>query len=302
MLIVSQDSSKEVMSSELESSSEPPSLPTPDHTDNTQDTPDKGASQTSLSSLSELNDDSIKHSRFEVTSVDALSLEDGDKREHANSAFEIMSVVVDLDSSTARQPASADESLKSLAKTGDPGEADSEKPGPSRFKRVNTYDRGRWTIKDLANTEESQKDSKGAQKSGQESPLNTLALRKNILPEYTDVYSQIGGELGPLTSSSGMLTDLNSEKDSAGSVIDRSSTAAESGLSRKSSLSSILPDDHFETESVASASGSTAGKDRDTPESSSQATPNVPPTTALALVTREEQHLSSASDTGADTK
>lgn len=79
----------------------------------------KGTSQVSLSSLLESSDD-IKPTRFEVSSVDALSLEGelGEKREHANSAFEIMSVVTDdLDSSVnPRNPTSADESLRNISK------------------------------------------------------------------------------------------------------------------------------------------------------------------------------------------
>ena len=310
------------------------------------DTPTKGASQaslTSLSSLSESNDDS-KTTRFKVTSVETLSLdgEQGERREHANSEFEIMRVVTDLDNSTAhtRQPASADESLHiSKVESGSEEDATSLSeaskidsmassdltlsephpatavqenlsdasshvgngsnvpPGLSRFKRVNMYERGRWTIKDMANTEESQKDPKNPQKLLQEgsavSLLSPATSRKGALSEYSEPPFSTAGDL---SSASGMLTDVSSEKDGSGSIIERSSTAAESTLSRRSSMSSLVPDDHFDAESVASASGSTVGRDRDTPEiaqSSSQppvtqqpVPPSQPvPTTAAAPVT-----------------
>lgn len=258
----------------------------------------KGTSQVSLSSLQ--SSDDIKATRFEVTSVDALSLEGelGEKREHANSAFEIMSVVTDdLDSSVnPRIPTSADESLRNISKLESGSEEETtslseasrvdsgitttveesvsqpiqdtqtieaignggnSQPGLSRFKRIQMYNRERWLVKDMAPPEE--KDPKNPQKLLQEN--------SGVRREFSDtLYSGSTSELGPLSSGSGMLTDAGSEKDGAGSVIDRSSTAAESSLSRKSSLSSIVPDENFETESVASASGSTAGKDRDTPE------------------------------------
>ena len=310
------------------------------------DTPTKGASQASLaslSSLSESNDDS-RMTRFKVTSVDALSLdgEQGERREHANSEFEIMRVVTDLDNSTAhtRQPASTDESLHiskgesgseedatslseasridSMASSditlseplpatavqenlSDPnasihvGNGSNVPPGLSRFKRVNMYERGRWTIKDMANTEESQKDPKNPQKLLQEgsaiSLLSPATSRKGALSEYSEPPF---GAAGDLSSASGMLTDVSSEKDGSGSVIERSSTAAESTLSRRSSMSSLLPDDHFDVESVASASGSTVGRDRDTPEiglsqppvTQQPAPPSQPvPTTTAAPVT-----------------
>ncbi len=264
-----------------------------------------GTSQLSLASLSESNDD-IKPTQFEVTSVDALSLEGelGEKREHANSAFEIMSVVTDLDSSVnPRNPTSADESLRNVSKLNSGSEEEttslseanqvssvttsikesvsqpiqeaqsldpvsnggSNQPGSSRFRRVNVYIRERWTVKDMAPPED--KDPNNPNKLFQEisSSVFSPAISRR---EFSDTLnSGSTSELvGPLSGGSGMLTDANSEKDGAGSVIDRSSTAAESTLSRKSSLSSMVPDENFDTESVASASGSTAGKDRDTPE------------------------------------
>lgn len=143
------------------------------------------------------------------------------------------------------------------------GNGGSNQPGPSRFKRVNMYARERWIVKDMAPPED--KDPKNPHKLFQEnSGVFSPAFSRRELSDT--LYSGSTSELGPLSSGSGMLNDAGSEKDGAGSIIDRSSTAAESTLSRKSSLSSIVPDENFETESVASASGSTAGKDRDTPE------------------------------------
>ena len=255
---------------------------------------------TSQSSISSLLDD-LKQTRFEVTSVDALSLEGelGEKREHANSEFEIMSVVTDLDSSVnPRNPTSIDGSLRVASKTESGSEEDttslseasrvdamtttvkentipetqttdsvgngeSIQPIPSRFKRVNIYVRDRWTVRDMAPPEE--KDPQNSQNGSTNSFFSPPVSRKDFSSDTT-MYSGSVSELGALSSGSGMLTDVSSEKDGAGSVIDRSSTAAESTLSRKSSLSSIIPDENFDTESVASASGSTAGRDRDTPE------------------------------------
>lgn len=362
------------------------------------------ASQASLSNASESTED-LKQMRGEVASLDAVSLEGdlGEKKEHAKSAFEIMSVMIDddLDNSAAtyRVPTSADDSLRnSIISKGESGSEEDaisisedhrveatvpdtlpeheQTPGniitppisegssvqsvpsstqqvlpvvsdittyiipvttsaplpaqavvvnsqgngagaqpgsgPSRFKRVNKYDRGRWIVKDMA---ESQKDPKNPQKvvsersNSQEnstsSMLSPSISRKTTTSEYSD------NELGPLSSASGIgfLSETQIDKDSASSQFDRSSTAAESTLSRNTSLSSILnPDDHYqgvETESVTSASGSVVGRDRDTPEvtlstqpvsqqpqqvsSSSSSTVNVPVTSS---VSREEPHVS----------
>ena len=251
---------------------------------------------TSQSSISSLLDD-VKQTRFEVTSVDALSLEgeSGEKREHANSEFEIMSVVTDLDSSrnptstdglrvTSKIESGSEEDATSLSEasrvdamtttvkentipetqtTDSVGNGESIQPIPSRFKRVNIYVRDRWTVRDMAPPEE--KDPQNPQNGSTNSFFSPPVSRKDFSSDTT-MYSGSVSELGALSSGSGMLTDVSSEKDGAGSVIDRSSTAAESTLSRKSSLSSIIPDENFDTESVASASGSTAGRDRDTPE------------------------------------
>ena len=255
----------------------------------------KVTSQSSISSLLETSDD-LKQTRFEVTSVDALSLEGelGERREHANSEFEIMSV---LDSSV-RNPTSADGSLRVVSKTESGSEEDttslseasrvdamtttvkentipetqttdsvgnseSIQPWPSRFKRVNIYVRDRWTVRDMPPPEE--KDPQNPQNSSTNNFFSPPISRKDFSSDAT-MYSGSVSELGALSSGSGLLTDVSSEKDGAGSVVDRSSTAAESTLSRKSSLSSIIPDENFDTESVASASGSTVGRDRDTPE------------------------------------
>ena len=356
-------------------------------------------SQASLSNAYESTDD-LKQMRGEVASLDAVSLEGdlGEKKEHAKSAFEIMSVVIgdDLDNSAVnyRNPTSADDSLRnSIISKGESGSEEDAvsisednrveasipdtlpeheqtpvniitppisegssvqsvpsstqqvlpdadittyvipvttsaplptqavvvssqgngagvQPGPSRFKRVNKYDRGRWIVKDMANTEETQMDPKNPQKgsersNSQEYPtssvLSPAISRKTTMSEYSD------GEFGPLASTSGIgfLSETQIDKDNASSQFDRSSTAAESTLSRNTSLSSILnPDEHYqgvETESVTSASGSVVGRDRDTPEaalstqqvsqqpqqvnSTSSSTVNVPVT---SLVPREE--------------
>lgn len=267
------------------------------------DTTQKGSSQISLSSLSESNDDT-KLTRFEVTSVDAISLEGelNEKREHANSAFAIMSIEQDLDTSSlhVRNPTSADEPLRNISKaesgseeettaslsvvvnesipttthevhtlTGNTdlgvasnlGNGTSVQPGTSRFKRVNMYVRERWTVRDHT-AQDSQKDPKNPQKL-QDGVISPATSRKTN-SEYSEQTLESGStsEFGALSSGSGMLAEAGSEKEGTGSLIDKSSTAAESTPSRKSSFSS----ENFDAESVVSASGSTVGRDRDTPE------------------------------------
>ena len=136
---------------------------------------------------------------------------------------------------------------------------------PNRFRRVNQYERGRWTVRDSLVTEEHAEglpsqhtlsESSNSQQSAlhstkhqdcnnsdsssgtpplkpahQRSDPGTASMETTNSQYYSDLGEIKGGGLAPV--------DSISEKDSSSIHMDRSSTAAET-LSRNTSLSSIV--------------------------------------------------------------
>ena len=125
---------------------------------------------------------------------------------------------------------------------------------PNIFRRVNQYERGRWTVRDSLVTEE-QADShppSSRLREGSWTPAATSAGGGEALPPNKTTRSDSGpapvvdpsySSHLPLSDLPGMLTgggvDSISDKDSSSIPMDRSSTAAET-LSRNTSMSSII--------------------------------------------------------------
>lgn len=138
---------------------------------------------------------------------------------------------------------------------------------PNRFRRVNQYERGRWTIRDSLVTEEqaeglpphqqqqpeglnsrqsslqSTKHQDSSESSnGTTPPLKPTQPRSDSTTSSLDPpQHHIPMELNPLSgiTGGGLAPDSTSDKDSSSIHMDRSSTAAET-LSRNTSMSSIV--------------------------------------------------------------
>ena len=128
------------------------------------------------------------------------------------------------------------------------GNGPSVQPGGGRFRKVNKYSRGRWTVRDMETTEErsgteiARHTSLGGSKTNiLESGSNSPSVGRKT-EQQDSLHSRSGSELGPVPSTS-TAGDNVSDKDSTSIHLDRSSTAADT-LSRNTSLSSInAPDE-----------------------------------------------------------
>lgn len=146
--------------------------------------------------------------------------------------------------------------LSRLQQTSASGNGPSVQPGGGRFRKVNKYSRGRWTVRDMETTEErsgTELAARQASQSGSSSRTNisepnvgspSLGRRGE---QIESLHSRSGSELGQTSMTSmttvGAPSDNVSDKDSTSIHLDRSSTAADT-LSRNTSLSSInAPDD-----------------------------------------------------------
>ena len=127
---------------------------------------------------------------------------------------------------------------------------------PNRFRRVNQYERGRWTVRDSLVTEEQAETTTAASapprryqpyqhqqqdQSGSDTMSNSIPAPRTIqqqqqrVEQMTDLpQHQVSSVLVGLG-----LSDATSDKDSSSIQMDRNSTAAET-LSRNTSLSSII--------------------------------------------------------------
>lgn len=114
---------------------------------------------------------------------------------------------------------------------------------PNRFRRVNQYERGRWTVRDSLVTEE-QADNLPLSAKDQESSISagdTPQQRSDsgpALASYLQALTELGLP-GVLSVLGGSGVDSVSDKDSSSIPMDRSSTAAET-ISRNTSMSSII--------------------------------------------------------------
>lgn len=197
-----------------------------------------------------------------------------------------------------------------VAPSGGSNQGNGTQPGPgqSRFKWINMYDRGRWTVKDMAKTEESQKDQRHPGSSERSNSQENSVISPPIARKTTTQLEWSESELCPLASSSEirLFSDVPIEQDVQ---LDKNSTAAESNLSRTASLSSMSntedPYQGLETESVASVSSSVAGRERDILDttlttqqvaSDFSNTVNVP---VSLLTSREQPQVSSGLTTAA---
>ena len=138
------------------------------------------------------------------------------------------------------------------------GNGPSVQPGGGRFRKVNKYARGRWTVRDMETTEE----RSGTEMATRHMSQGAGGTRINVLEpgsgspsivrrteQQESLHSRSGSELGQasnaslITGGGGAPSDNVSDKDSTSVHLDRSSTAADT-LSRNTSLSSInAPDD-----------------------------------------------------------
>ena len=112
---------------------------------------------------------------------------------------------------------------------------------PNRFRRVNRYERGRWTVRDSLVTEE-QADNTLPQHRKPSTKLHDPndiggSTSPKITPQFDSVASSEHTEYG-LAIMGIPPNDAASDKDSSSIHMDRSSTAADT-LSRNTSLSSI---------------------------------------------------------------
>ena len=136
------------------------------------------------------------------------------------------------------------------------GNGPSVQPGGGRFRKVNKYARGRWTVRDMETTEErsgtemtARHASQGAAGSRTLEPGSGSPSVGRRTEQQESLHSRSGSELGQasntstITGGGGAPSDNISDKDSTSMHLDRSSTAADT-LSRNTSMSSInAPDD-----------------------------------------------------------
>ena len=146
--------------------------------------------------------------------------------------------------------------LSRLQQTSASGNGPSVQPGGGRFRKVNKYARGRWTVRDMERTEERSGSELAARHTsqsgvGSRTSISEVGLGSPSIgrrgEQLESLHSRSGSELGQASSASmsaiGGTSDNISDKDSTSIHLDRSSTAADT-LSRNTSLSSInAPDD-----------------------------------------------------------
>lgn len=114
-------------------------------------------------------------------------------------------------------------------------------PGLSRFRKVNTYVRGRWTVRDTSEPEE-RPDSSDPRDSIQLQslkPLTSSGSSSPIAPRKTEGEpSNLHQQQSQIATDLGLHGDSASERDAN---VDRSSTTVENqSLSRNTSLSSLV--------------------------------------------------------------
>ena len=133
------------------------------------------------------------------------------------------------------------------------GNGPSVQPGGGRFRKVNKYTRGRWTVRDMETTEERSGSDSSRHTSQSGSKMSVFEMGSPSVSRKADqlepLHSRSGSELGQasgtsVTSGQGAADNI-SDKDST--HLDRSSTAAET-LSRNTSMSSINAPDERSTD------------------------------------------------------
>lgn len=143
----------------------------------------------------------------------------------------------------------------------------------NRFRRVNQYERGRWTVRDSLVTEEQAESLTPNAKHQQESrvsgsgdtPTTTTSQQRSLEPGLAEPIPHLT-ELGGVVIGG---VDSISDRDSSSIPLDRSSIAAETlSLSRNTSMSSILAPEksvdgdeilHADTDTESVAGGTSAG-------------------------------------------
>ena len=195
------------------------------------------------------------------------------------------------------------------------GNGPSVQPGGGRFRKVNKYTRGRWTVRDMETAEE----RSGTEVAARHASQGAGGSRINILEpgsgspsigrrteQQESLHSRSGSELGQasnastITGGGGAPSDNVSDKDSTSVHLDRSSTAADT-LSRNTSLSSInAPDDRSTDVDIDTQTASNIGEMTEptvtagvAPTSASVATAatvpsHPPPRTSSTLVSSSE--------------
>ena len=143
--------------------------------------------------------------------------------------------------------------LTRVQQTSSTGNGPSVQPGGGRFRKVNKYTRGRWTVRDMETTEErlgselAWQTSQGSSRMSVLEPGSSSPSIGRKSEQQESLHSRSGSELGQasVASMGGGPLDNVSDKDSTSAHLDRSSTAADT-LSRNASLSSInTPDERL---------------------------------------------------------
>lgn len=176
---------------------------------------------------------------------------------------------------------------------------------PNRFRRVNQYERGRWTVRDSLVTEEQaettttsapptqlarplqqQQEQSNSDITSNGTPPRTMNQLQRVELTTDPTHIQTSTELGMLPGIRGGGFDATSDKDSSSVHMDRSSTAAET-LSRNTSMSSIIApeksvdgDEILHDSEVDSVSGGGGGAILNSVQSNEQELSDTP-TTAL---------------------
>lgn len=197
---------------------------------------------------------------------------------------------------------------------------------PNRFRRVNQYERGRWTVRDSLVTEEqsetlhpqqqqqqplpSAKHPESSEVADDTHPKTTQQQRSDLGPTPVEL-TELGGFPGGILGGGLAPTDSTSDKDSSSIHMDRSSTAAET-LSRNTSMSSIVAPEKsvdgdeilrdLDMESISGGTGNqnSSGQEQevsDAPPAQASPHPPVVPTSSAGAVpppsstaaSREEQ-------------
>ena len=196
------------------------------------------------------------------------------------------------------------------------GNGPSVQPGGGRFRKVNKYTRGRWTVRDMETTEE----RSGAEGTARH-PSQGAGSRMNLEPgsaspsvsrktdQQESLHSRSGSELGQASNvavitGGGAPSDNVSDKDSTSLHFDRSSTAADT-LSRNTSLSSInAPDDRSTDVDMDSQALSNAGEvavGGEVAASSTVGSTGAPPSSlSSTLPSHTPQHATSSQTSSSD--
>lgn len=218
--------------------------------------------------------------RAHPTSMDdstlKVKLESGDSEEDTEDQQRTPKTPSDVEpSGSSALSSSSGVDLSRSQQSSATGNGPSVQPGGGRFRKVNKYTRGRWTIRDMETTEE----RSGTEIAVRHASQGAAGSRTNILEpgsgspsvgrkteQQESLHSRSGSELGQasnastITGGGGAPSDNVSDKDSTSVHLDRSSTAADT-LSRNTSMSSInAPDERstdvdIDTQTVSNVSG-----------------------------------------------